>query len=39
MADVVQAMNYNGSRIQYQNNTIVETGKKANLCNGKSNCM
>lgn len=39
MTHIVQAMNYNGRRIQYQHTTITETGKKANLCNGKSNCM
>lgn len=38
MTEVVQAMNYNRSRIQYQNTASMKTGKKANLCAGKSNC-
>lgn len=43
MSVVVQVINYNRSRIQYLNITkylnIVETGKKAKLCTGKSHCI
>lgn len=39
MTDVVQAMNYNRSRIQYQNSTIMETRNKAKLHTAKSSCI
>lgn len=43
MSVVVQVISYNRSRIQYLNITkylnIVETGKKAKLCTGKSHCI